>query len=216
MGFLEFGSAVDLEGDKIVVGAPYRKNLMGAVYVFDLDATKVWKQTKIIEASDGASGDLFGGSVALLGNFTVVGAPTIVNSLFPSAGIGAVYVYDGLDFEETKLLQGNAKELQEEFGYSVAIFNDTVVVGAPRRVNGACYILKRNPTDNSWSRMAKLTSSENNREGLGRAVTYLENFVVAGAPDSNLAAESAGAVYVFEFEEDVDTLRTCLFPILCK
>jgi hypothetical protein len=112
-----FGYYVDVEGDAIVVGAPGRNSSMGAVYVFALNATKVWEETKIVTASDGASGsrDQFGHSVALSGSSFAVGALM--------ANTGKAYVYDGPDFDETKLLQGDATG-NDWFGQSVALFGE--------------------------------------------------------------------------------------------
>jgi hypothetical protein len=122
----EFGYDVDVEGDTIVVGAPLRNSVRGAVYVFALitiGSTKEWVERKIVEASDGANGDWFGKSVALSGSSIVVGSPY--------SGNGNAYVYDvtrsfGLDFEETKLLQGDATG-EDNFGDSVALSGDTAV-----------------------------------------------------------------------------------------
>jgi hypothetical protein len=207
----QFGYTVDVEGDAIVGGAPGRNSSMGAVYVFNLNATsKVWAETKIMEASDGVSGDQFGYSVALSGTSFVVGAIRSNNLN------GSAYVYTGLDFEETKLIQGDATG-RDRFGSSVALFGDTAVVGAPFHdgSDGAGYIFVRSGKDDSWSQTTKLTSSENNGEKFGWAAAISGDFVAAGAASSSLAADSAGAVYVFEVEEDVKT-RTCLFHILCK
>jgi hypothetical protein len=207
-----FGAAVDLEGDVIVVGAYGRKSQTGAVYVFMLNGEKVWEKTDIIEASDGANGDTFGYSVALSGSRIAVGAP-----FANSNGQAYVYTrYSGPDFEETALLQGDSTG-DDQFGFSVAIIGSTVVVGAPQHdsSNGASYVLKRDPTDDSWSQVTKLTSSESNDEKLGTAVAISGDSVVAGAADSSLAGNHKGAVYAFAFEEDDDT-KKCLFPILCK
>jgi hypothetical protein len=71
-----FGAAVDLDEIVMVVGAYGRKRQTGVVYVFMLNGAKVWKETDIITASDGASGGNFGYSVALSGSRIAVGTPT--------------------------------------------------------------------------------------------------------------------------------------------
>jgi hypothetical protein len=222
-----FGAAVDLDGDVMVVGTYGRRSQTGAVYVFMLNGAKVWEEIDIITASDGANGDTFGYSVALSGSRIVVGAP-----FANSNGQAYVYTrYSGPDFEETALLQGDSTG-DDQFGFSVAINGDTVVVGAPQhdRSKGASYVLKRDPTDDSWSQVTKLTSSESNDEKLGTAVAISGDFVVAGAADSSLSGDyKKGAVYAFEFEEEEeedeeeeeeeeedDDTQTCVFHILCK
>jgi hypothetical protein len=201
-----FGEAVDVEGDTIVVGASVHNDSRGAVYVFALNGAMTWEETDILTASDGVPfssdfgfGDSFGSSVALSGSSIAVGADSA------SGGNGKAYVFTrsiGPDFEEIKLLQGNATGF-DRFGSSVALVGDTVVVGAPFHNgtgsnNGAIYVYKRDPTDNSWSLATKLTSSESNVEELGTAVAISGEFVVAGAWQSNLTGNNAGAVFVFE------------------
>jgi hypothetical protein len=211
----QFGFAVDVEGDGIVVGAVSRNVDRGAVYVFALNDAKTWDQTDIVTASDDAINDQFGYSVALSGSSIVVGAR------FATSNNGKAYVFTrsfGRDLEENKLLQGDASG-KDGFGYSVALLGDTAVVGAwyHDSDNGACYIFKRDPTNDSWSQTTKLTSPENNAELLGAAVAISGDFVVAGAPGSSLAGPTRGAAYVFE-EEVLDT-QTCLFTFLvplCK
>jgi hypothetical protein len=86
------------------------------------------------------------------------------------------------------------------------VWRNTAVVSAPYHddFNGAStYIYQRDPSNDSWSRTAKFSSSASKPDQLGRAVAIAGEFVVAGAHDSSLAAEGAGAVYVFE--EDVET-----------
>ena len=62
-----------MSGSTIVVGAPVRGR-NGAAYVFT-NGTSGWTQTAALTATDGAEGDYFGLSVAVLGSNVVVGAP---------------------------------------------------------------------------------------------------------------------------------------------
>ena len=58
-----FGRSVSIQGDKIIVGAPFNDDAgsaSGSVYVYNLDGTGEQK----ITASDAAAGDRFGNSVA--------------------------------------------------------------------------------------------------------------------------------------------------------
>ena len=69
----EFGYSVALSGTTALVGAYYRNNGTGAAYVFS-DAGGTWTQQAELTASDGATGDGFGSSVALSGSTALVGA----------------------------------------------------------------------------------------------------------------------------------------------
>jgi hypothetical protein len=201
----QFGQDVDLEEDMIVIGAPGHTKSRGAVYVFALNDAHVWKETKIIVASDYTDGASFGYSVALSGSSIAVGSL----SSGSAESNGRAYIYTGPDFDETALLQGDASG-NDQFGHSVALFGDTAVVGASYHdsKNGATYIFQRPRKDYSWSQTAKLTSSVGNGEQLGYSVAISGDFVVTGASHSRF-----GDVYVFE--EDVDT-QTCVFRVECK
>jgi hypothetical protein len=104
------------------------------------------------------------------------------------------YVYtrsSGPDsFTGTALLQGDTTG-DDFFGYQVAIVGDTAVVGAPfhDNENGAAYVFKRDPADESWSQATKLTSSVSNGERLGDSVAISGDFVVAGAQFSTFLPE---------------------------
>ena len=80
-----FGWSVAIVGSTAVVGAPGQTS-PGAAYVFVRSGT-AWHQQAKLTAADGASGDFFGGSVAISESTTVAGAPN------NNSAIGAAYVY---------------------------------------------------------------------------------------------------------------------------
>ena len=71
-----FGSSVSIEGDYVAIGAygdDDNGSWSGSAYIFQRDGT-TWTQTEKLTASDGASIDLFGQSVAIAGDYAIVGA----------------------------------------------------------------------------------------------------------------------------------------------
>ena len=85
-----FGYSVSVSGDTAVVGAPQQVSLgKGAAYVFVRSGANFSQQQKLT-ASDGAAGDLFGGSVAVSGDTAVVGAPEFLST---PEGKGAAYAF---------------------------------------------------------------------------------------------------------------------------
>ena len=64
-----------MDGDTLVVGAPYKASGQGAAYVYTRTAGETWTQTAKLVASDGVGNDAFGYSVAIDGDVIVVGAP---------------------------------------------------------------------------------------------------------------------------------------------
>src|SRR4029077_20779211 len=93
----EFGSSVAVDGGTIVVGAPLhavgsnQSPGQGAAYVF-VQSGGTWIQQAELTASDGASWDFFGNSVAVSGVTVVVGAVYHKALGVNEPGPGAAYV----------------------------------------------------------------------------------------------------------------------------
>ncbi|MDX1708012.1 MAG: FG-GAP repeat protein, partial [Desulfobacterales bacterium] len=92
----QFGDAVAVDGDTIVIGAPLvnlgTSDDAGAAYVFVRDpSTGVFTEQQKIEASDAAAEDNFGSAVDVDGHSIAVGAP-LVNA-GTSFDTGAIYVF---------------------------------------------------------------------------------------------------------------------------
>jgi outer membrane protein assembly factor BamB len=133
----QFGTAVALFGNTAIVstgGVNVAKG--GAAYVFDITTGH---ELMKLTPSDGVPGDLFGGalgsgSVAISGTTAIVGARS--NDEFGN-GFGAAYLFDvttGQELHKLHVVAGGG------FGYSVAIFGNKAIVGAPYNGNGAAYL----------------------------------------------------------------------------
>ena len=107
-------------------------------------------EVKKLLASDGASGDQFGRSVAINGGTAVVGAN---REDAGGSNAGAAYIFQrdeggvGNWGEVAKLLASDA-QASDEFGFSVAVSGDTAVVGASDEDAGggdagAAYVFQR-------------------------------------------------------------------------
>jgi hypothetical protein len=70
----QVGKLVAISGETVVVGAPLGGRGRGSAHVF-VRSGEVWRQQQKLEASDAATGDDFGTSVAISGEMAVVGAP---------------------------------------------------------------------------------------------------------------------------------------------
>jgi meiotically up-regulated gene 157 (Mug157) protein len=129
-----FGSSVAVTDTKVVVGAPYNDdpNNSGSVYVYNLDGTGEVK----ITASDGATSDNFGSSVAMSDTHIVVGV-SLADIVGSSSG--CVYVYNTDGTGEVKITPSDAAD-NERFGNSVAIQGDKIIVGTPQTGSGAVYV----------------------------------------------------------------------------
>jgi len=199
----QFGGSVAIAGDTIVVGAMNEHsdatgvngnqnnngaNYSGAAYVFVRSGTN-WTQQAYLKASNTQQNDGFGASVAIAGDTVVVGAVgedsnatgvngDQTNNDLQSPGAAYVFVRNGTIWTQQAYLKASNTQEFDEFGASVAIAGDTVVVGAYAFGAGA-YVFFRNGT--TWTQQAHLSGIN------GSSVAISANTVVAGS----------GFVYVF-------------------
>ena len=153
-----FGSAVALDASTLVVGAPREDSDAngvdgddrddsasdaGAVYVFAHSGI-AWVPEAYLKASDSATRHLFGSSVAIFGDFVLVGAPNhnggatdLGDDLGSSSvpGSGAAYLFyrqilSGIFWSEVTRIKASNTGESDSFGEVVAIGVDTFVVGA--------------------------------------------------------------------------------------
>ena len=131
-----FGLTVAANGDTVVVGAPgvdTGGTDAGAAYIFHRDAggPDNWGEVRKLTASVPDAGDFFGTGVAIDADTVVIGAADGVDD----GGPGSVHVFQrdagGTDNwgELTTLAASDAQD-GDEFGISVAVIGDTVLVGA--------------------------------------------------------------------------------------
>jgi hypothetical protein len=241
-----FGSNVALDGDTMVVAAPREASsanggeddnsatYAGAVYVFKRE-NGIWQQQAYLKASNAQTGDMFGISVALDGDTLVVGAHHEDSSADAGEGdnsamdSGAAYVFTriGSTWSQQAYLKGSNTAIDDNFGSSVAVEGNTLVVSAENEASGdvgdeadnsqlgagAVYVFTRIGT--SWSQQAYLKASNAFSGGFfgaslaldggtlavgayGEASSYVDNVAQA---DNN--EQSSGAVYVFIQENDI-------------
>ncbi|MGD2246422.1 MAG: hypothetical protein PVI11_07745 [Candidatus Aminicenantes bacterium] len=205
------GYSVALSGDYAVAGAGGEDGggtNRGAAYVFDRNygGNDNWGQVAKLTASDAQDGDEFGYSVAIDGDYIVVGA-LLEHGV--GTDYGAAYVFyrnqGGTDNwgEVVKLTASDAADY-DEFGNSVAIDGDYVVVGAfledgSGTNRGAAYVFYRNQggTDN-WGEVAKLIASDaGDADRFGNSVGISGDNVVVGALYEDGVGVNYGAAYVF-------------------
>lgn len=214
-----FGFSVAISGDTVIVGgygedtAPNEFN--GAAYVF-VKSGATWSQQAKLVASDAASNDWFGSSVAISGDTAIVGAFQEDSNSRMDNGAAYVFVRNGTTWtQQTKLLAADGASF-ENFGYSVAILGDTALVGAvvestaPNTLNGAAYVFVRSGA--TWSEQTKLLASDAaSSDGFGYSVGLSGNTAIVGAAGEDTAATSNnGAAYIFVRNGAVWTEQTKL------
>lgn len=237
-----FGQSIALSGNTLAVGAYGEsspstgingsqtnsgENASGAVYVFVRNGT-TWTQEAYVKASNTASDFYFGASVALVGDVLAVGSPGVRNALDHSAlDWGAAYVFtrSGTTWTQQAYLRASNTEMNDRFGASIALFGDTLAIGAPgeaslaRTINGnqadnsapgagAVYVFVRSVV--TWTQQAYIKASNTEaRDDFGSSLALHGDTLVVGAPhedgaatgvngdQANNAAQDAGALYVY-------------------
>ena len=206
-----FGVSVAVSGDTVVVGAVYDDDGgtdAGAAYVFQRNEGGVdnWGEVQKVTASDAQADDQFGISVAVSGDTAVVGATFFLR--FGGSNVGAAYIF--LRNEGGAGRWGEMKKLTvpqaiagDQFGFSVAVSGDTVIVGyagVARSFAGAAFVYQPNEGGaGNWGRVKTLTASDAQAgDEFGHSVAATGDTAVVGAWFENARGSEAGAAYVFE------------------
>jgi len=246
----KFGQAVAVSGDTVVIGAPYEYSnatgvngneadnsaqWSGAAYVFSRSGT-VWTHQAYLKASNTDAFDSFGSTVAVSGDTVIVGAHneasnatgvngSQVNNSASGSGAGYIFTRNGSTWTQQAYLKASNTGADDRFGYSVAVSDNTVVVGAfdedsdvvgvngsgadnSAANSGAAYVFTRSGT--TWSQQAFLKASNTGgSDQFGFSVAVSGDTVVVGANQEgssatgvdgnqfNNTAFGSGAAYVF-------------------
>jgi hypothetical protein len=201
--FDDFGRAVAVDGDRILVGAPFAAvgaESRGAVYAFRF-ANGTWSEEDKLVASDGAAFDALGSAVALAGDLALAGAPQ------RSGGRGAAYVFErtGSDWSDVQTLTAPDAAANDAFGSAVALSGAVAAVGAPfgdapsGPDRGSVYVFRSAGADFAFE--VELHAADAAfQDQLGGALASEADVILAGARSAaGLDGSDAGAAYLFRF-----------------
>jgi hypothetical protein len=205
--FNDFGAAVALSGDSVVVGSPSAfvngENIVGAAYVY-LRTGNTWSQQQKLVASDGLAFDSFGNAVAIEGDRAVVAAYQA--SVGAASFSGAAYAFSrsGSTWTQNQKLVALDAASEDLFGQSVAMNGGSLIVGAPQPIlafgnggPGAAYVYVFDGSN--WIEQAELHADDGVKDdAFGTAVAISGDSVVVGAPKQGSQAGvdlEKGALY---------------------
>ncbi|GMV84090.1 MAG: hypothetical protein AMXMBFR7_52740 [Planctomycetota bacterium] len=159
-----FGWSVALSGDTALMGAPHDDDGVGdsgSAYIFVRNAG-VWSQQAKLTASDAAASDLFGHSVSVSGDTALIGAYKDDDGGTDS-GSAYVFVRNAGAWSQQAKLTAWDPAADDRFGWSVALCEDTALVGAyldddGGSASGAAYVFVHSA--GAWSQQAKLTAMD--------------------------------------------------------
>lgn len=206
--FEDFGwkVAVSRDGKTVVVGAPAKAVLghlfQGEAYVYSGPS---YASETILTDSDGASGDSFGGSVAVSGDGSTVVVGATTKSVNGHNYQGKAYVCSGAGYTAQTPLLASDGTTGDQFGASVAMSGDgtTVVVGASGKtvngqgVQGKAYVYR----GAGYASETPLTASDGtggDEFGFSVAVSNDGGAVVVGSTTKSVSGHSnQGKAYVY-------------------
>lgn len=199
--FEHFGSAVALDGDTALIGAPYAdigaNNSQGAAYFFTRSGSS-WTQQAKVTYLFGDPDDHFGTAVALDGDTALIGAPYRDVGSKWDQGSAFVFNYSGGVWSFQVQLTSPTGTYYDYLGQSVALCGDTALLGAPNQlINGYAEVFVR--SGSVWNHQQKLTASDGAADDkFGSAVALVENIALIGAPMADIGSNvNQGAAYVF-------------------
>jgi hypothetical protein len=199
-----FGWSVDIDGDRAIVGAftdVTSSVITGAAYIFER-SNSGWAEVARLVPAPLVQESGFGATVSISGDRAVVGAPLAPPPTFTGPGLAYVFQRENSAWVQDSMLTANDAIDFDEFGTSVSINGDRMVIGAMRdddlgNGSGAAYVLRREASH--WVEEAKLLPSDGAEfDRFGRAVAISGNTIVVGAHEDDDDGEASGAAYVFE------------------
>ena len=217
-----FGSAVAIDGQAIVCGAPgvdYPNRWeQGAVYVF-IKENDLWSEQAKLTSPLDEGWSWFGSSVAITGDRLLVGAPHR-EDWDNRCSMAFVFERSGSLWGYQALLQGSDCRVGDNFGSAVALGIDSAVVGSPNadfvldntdNNEGAAYQFTKVGTD--WKQLKKFISPTGGIDALfGSAVAHAGGSVLIGAPHDSTAS---GEAYFFGEPSPAGIARNLSVATLC-
>ena len=190
-----FGTALALDGDTVLVGAPFANK----AYFFT-DQGGTWQQGASITDSSASE---FGVAVALDGATAVVGAPATPVDGALSEGEAYVFGESGGTWSEAQSLTASDGAANDAFGNALALGGTTLLIGSPYASvggtanQGALYAFSE--SGGTWSQDQKITASDGAKHDLfGSSIALRGDRFLCGASDATVDGNpNAGAAYLF-------------------
>lgn len=148
------------------------------------------------------SGSWFGYSVAISGDYAIVGAYRHREDFVL---VGAVFIYHKTaenTWDEGTMIIAEEGEADDAFGYSVAISGDYAVAGAYQEDGlfvdtGAVYVYHRTGL-NSWDSVTKITAYDAQAyDEFGSSVSISGDYIIVGNPNDDIVPSNSGSAYIY-------------------
>ncbi len=222
-----YGYSVSISGDYAIVGADgedfdanglNRKINAGAAYILH-NTGDTWVEIQKLVASDRNVFDYFGCSVAISGDYAIVGAnmedeDALGSDFRVNSGSAYIFYNNAGTWTETQKLASNDRQFDDYFGSAVAIsgnvaiigsyFEDQNLIGLDSLPNsGSAYIFTNN--FGTWTQTKKLIASDRSEaDYFGYSVAIDGDYAIVGAyaEDENITGGEtfleSGSAYIFK------------------
>ena len=211
-----FGWRVAIDGDVLVVGAPFTDDgpapapqSIGAAHVYDRQPDGGWSYHGRLAVPGPEEAESFGRAVGVRGEWILVGAPSAGGGGRP----GRVLAYEikpapGFSLADPQEILSPAPEIGSCFGWAVAIDGDLLAVGQPwanrgGSLQGAAHLFRLD--GGKWQALPDQIADPGPRDGaaFGRALAIRDGVLAVGAPWDDEGGDERGTVHLFA--EDPET-----------
>ena len=197
--FDTFGSAVDIEGDRVAVGG----KIGNRAWIYERGPS-LWSEEATLLGPGVTAGDSFGCAVAISGDTVVVGAPRHQTPGIGETGAAFVFVQvSGAWTFQQKLTASLAQDFHR-VGHDVAIEGDQIVLAS---FGAHAYVFER--SGSVWSETQLLTLTDG---GTASSVALDGGTLAVGSPTAAFPGFQRGAAYVYAHNGNSWQLSTILHP----
>ena len=203
-----FGWSVDIEGDTIVVGSMHDDMFAfnsGAAYVlYQGETSSDWSIAQSLPGSNVRVGDRFGVSVAIDGGLIAVGNRFANGAALNSGTVNLFRANEFRQYYESDIVE-SPLAAEAQFGWDVDLYEQQLIVGAPRSETGSAFLYQLNEWGQAW-RETELTAEsvrEGDRFGYSVAISESGTFV-GGTLHDHAGTINTGAVWQFDLSGDFE------------
>jgi hypothetical protein len=198
-----FGGSVSISGDYAIVGSSLdddKGSGSGSAYIFQQSGS-TWVHAAKLTANDETTQDYFGGSVAISGDYAIVGSAFDDDK---GSGSGSAYIFQrsGSAWVQVAKLTANDGATEDHFGGSVSISGEYAIVGSSNDGDkgsyaGSAYIFQR--SGSAWVQVAKLTANDGATEDhFGESVSISGDYAIVGSMYNDDLGGGSGSAYIFQ------------------
>ena len=209
-----FGRAVAVDGTRVVIAAALDNtgaSDAGSAYVYDLSSGTPALPVATLNNPSPAVNDQFGGSLTISGTRVLVGAYLDDTG---ATDAGSAYVYEvssGTPTVPILALNNPGLAVNDQFGTTVAVSGNLMVVGAPYDDTGAADAGSAYVYDLTSGTPTMPIFTLNNpgaevSDYFGISVAISGQRVVVGAHGDNTGAVNAGSAYVYDLSSGTSTV----------